>query len=84
MDQKICQSCGMPMNLDSDFGTDGNGAKVEDYCTYCFQNGNFTSGDVTVGEFAIKMVELMKNMPEAPQMTLDEATAMLKNLKRWK
>lgn len=40
---KICQSCGMPINKDPKRGgTVGNGTKTTKYCSYCFQNGQFT------------------------------------------
>ena len=36
-----CQSCGMPMVKEGDFGTNANGTKNNDYCTYCYQKGKF-------------------------------------------
>lgn len=84
MDQNICQSCGMPMNNQEEHGTEADGTFSQRYCTYCYQNGVFTSGDTTVEEFAQKMIEVSKGIPGAPQMTIEEAIAMLKNLERWK
>ncbi len=43
MNQKFCQSCGMPMgDTDELYGTNRDGSKNEDYCKYCFENGDFT------------------------------------------
>ncbi len=39
----FCQSCGMPMNTEEDRGTEKDLSKSEDYCVYCYQNGEFTS-----------------------------------------
>ena len=39
--QKICQSCGMPMN-EEDFGTNADGGANQEYCKYCYQNGRFS------------------------------------------
>lgn len=48
---KICQSCGMPMSKDPLCGgTNADGSKNLKYCSYCFQNGNFTFTG-TVSEF---------------------------------
>ena len=48
MDQSFCQSCGMPLNP-SILGTNADGTKSSDYCTYCFKDGAFT-GDFTMEE----------------------------------
>jgi len=41
--QKLCQSCAMPLTNDEDFGTNADGSRNEDYCKYCFVNGDFTT-----------------------------------------
>lgn len=43
MDQSFCQSCGMPLFSIENHGTNLDGSKVEDYCQYCFREGQFTS-----------------------------------------
>ncbi|MBP3655636.1 MAG: zinc ribbon domain-containing protein [Clostridia bacterium] len=35
----ICQSCGMPMRQDDQFGKNSDGTKNGDYCIYCCPNG---------------------------------------------
>ena len=48
---KFCQSCGMPMKKDPQGGgTNADGSKNTTYCSYCYQNGDFTFHG-TVGEF---------------------------------
>lgn len=40
---KFCQSCGMPIKKDSHGGgTNADGSKNLEFCSYCFQNGRFT------------------------------------------
>ena len=81
--QKFCQSCAMPMT-DELFATNADGSKNEDYCMYCFKDGEFTS-DMSMEEmmdFCIgKMCECH------PEMDRTEAEAMMKEvfpkLKRW-
>lgn len=44
MKQKICQSCGMPMEGKEDlYGLNADGSLSEDYCKHCFENGMFTT-----------------------------------------
>jgi hypothetical protein len=41
--KKMCQSCGMPMNQDpQNGGTNADGSKNTEYCSYCYQKGVFT------------------------------------------
>lgn len=41
----ICQSCSMPLAKDDEKGTNADGSKSEEYCIYCFVNGEFTKPD---------------------------------------
>ena len=82
-DQKFCQSCAMPMTEEL-YGTNADGSKNDEYCMYCFKDGEFTS-DMTMEEmmnFCIdKMVELH------PEIDKEEASKMMNEvfpqLKRW-
>lgn len=47
--ETYCQSCGMPLTKPEDLGTNADGSKNEEYCTYCYQNGAFTE-DCTMDE----------------------------------
>ena len=40
MEQKFCQSCGMPLTEDV-LGTNADGSKNEEYCVYCYKDGRF-------------------------------------------
>ena len=40
MEQKFCQSCGMPMTTEI-YGTNADGTLNEDYCMYCYKDGAF-------------------------------------------
>ena len=50
MSKRFCQSCGMPMEADTDFGTNEDGSRNEDYCCYCYQKGAFTNPSMTMEE----------------------------------
>ncbi len=42
----------MPLDKDPQGGgTNADGSKTEKYCSYCYQNGEFTVKDCTVKEF---------------------------------
>ena len=66
MEQKFCQSCGMPLTEEL-LGTNADGSKNEDYCIYCYKDGAFTN-DCTMDErreFCSQFVdEVNKNMPK--------------------
>lgn len=38
----FCQSCGMPMTREDQFGTEADGSRSGDYCVYCYRDGAFT------------------------------------------
>lgn len=81
----FCQSCAMPMETPEMFGTNADGSRSEEYCTYCFQNGAFTDPDVTMQEMIDTCVSFMVRdniMPEAEAREM--MTQYLPALKRWK
>ncbi len=81
----FCQSCGMPMTESEHFGTNKDGSKNEDYCIYCFKDGEFTA-DVTMDE----MIDLCAKYTDQweQDITKEEAIAQMKEyfpkLKRWR
>ena len=72
----------MPMMKTEDFGTDINGSKNEEYCTYCFQNGKFTL-DVTLEQMIKKLVTMQDQMGMAEEEARKMANENLPKLKRW-
>ncbi len=87
MENKLfCQSCGMPMEEESHFGTNKDNTKNEDYCAYCYKDGEFPAPEMTMEEmiaFNLKYNE-ENDYPMGPQ---DEAKKMMEawfpTLKRW-
>ena len=80
----ICQSCGMPMKEEDDYGTNADSSPHYDYCKYCYEKGEFTNDTKSLEEFVDKMLVAMEADPQAPKISKDEAIAMLQNLDRWK
>lgn len=86
MEQKYCQCCAMPMdNAGEMYGTNSDETKNEDYCKYCYTDGQFTA-NISMEE----MIEFcVPHMVSAnPGMDEEEARKMMKDffptLKRWK
>lgn len=84
MKKLICQSCGMPMESEELLATNKDGSHNEDYCIYCYKEGEFTTPNVTMEEEIEICVPFMKQQG----MTEDEARKILNDvfphLKRWK
>lgn len=84
----ICQSCGMKLEKDSDKGTEQDGSKSEEYCTYCYHDGAFTQ-DITVEEQVQQNLGSLDewNNENGSAFSSQEAKEMLMEflptLKRW-
>lgn len=84
-----CQSCGMLLAQDGDKGTEGDGSKSEEYCSHCYQQGQFTM-DVTMQEMVELNLQDLETWNEAHglQLTQQEAREQLleflPTLKRWR
>lgn len=82
--QQICQSCAMPIEDGNLKGTNKDGSKNDDYCTYCYQNGEFTS-DATMEEMVEICIPHTINASVYPdeETARKEMTAIFSQLKRW-
>ena len=88
MEQKFCQSCGMPL-MEDILGTNADGSKNEDYCIYCYKDGKFLQDctmDEMIEQCAQFIDEVNKNLPQP--ITKEEYIAQMKlyfpQLKRWR
>lgn len=78
----------MPLFSIDHLGTNKDGSRVEDYCQYCFQEGQFTS-DCTMEEMIQLCVRYLKEWNEGADRvyTKEEAIAQMRKqfplLKRW-
>ena len=81
--KKICQSCSMPLDQPDLTGTERDGSKSKEYCTYCYQNGAYRNPNMTLDE----MKSLVKVQMEKRKMDagiIDRAVNSLPGLKRWR
>lgn len=85
MEQKFCQSCGMPLTHSEEFGTEWDGGKSEDYCKYCYADGRFIA-ECSMEEMIESCIPFM--IQANPQMSEASAREGMKKwfptLKRWK
>ena len=82
---RFCQSCGMPMVKDPENGgTNGDGSKSTDYCSYCYRNGAFTSTEIkTAADMQAFCVAKLKQMG-TPALMAWFFTRSIPKLKRWR
>ena len=84
-----CQSCGMALEQDSDRGTESDGSKSQEYCAFCYQQGEFVHA-ITMEEMAEHNLQDLADWNESVglHLTKEEARAQLleflPTLKRWK
>ncbi|MFO0703950.1 MAG: zinc ribbon domain-containing protein [Patescibacteria group bacterium] len=81
---QICQSCGMPMQNDNDFGTNADGSKNAEYCTFCFQNGKFADDGITLNGKIEKNIKLAVGVGMSENKARTMANEIIPKLKRWK
>ena len=79
-----CQSCGMPMKIDSDFGTNADGSKNEEYCTYCFQKSQFTNPNITMEQMITAGAGIMVKYGTPEDQAKKQVQELIPTLKRWK
>lgn len=82
---KICQSCGMPLKSDPQKGgTEKDGTKSVKYCSYCYQEGKFSSPEI---DTAKKMQQFCMGIMKEKGMPKFMAwifTRGIPKLDRWK
>ena len=81
--QLICQCCGMPLNEDDSISREADGSYNEDYCKWCYANGEFAyQTKQALLDF------LLRHMPAPKDGTEEERRCQfdlyLSQLKHWK
>ena len=83
MKNKICQSCGMPITLDEQLGTNSDGSINEDYCKYCYKNGEFID-KVTMEEYIEMCSKYGSQAGMTNEVMKEHCKKLFPTLKRWK
>ena len=86
MQEKFCESCGMPMGeTDEMYGTESTGSKSTDYCKFCYENGTFTNPDTTLDEQIATVAAMMvKDFGFSQEDAMEQCKAGIPTLKRWR
>ena len=81
---RICQSCAMPMGITNEhYGTETDGKKSADYCSYCYMGGQFKK-DVTIKEMFDIALAFMVDDTITEKQARRNLEKTLPRLKRWK
>jgi len=84
MMQSYCQSCGMPLGDEALLGTGKEGLKSQEYCTYCYELGEFKQPNITVEEMVEICVPHLKEDGMAEEEARQMLSSFLPSLKRWR
>ena len=83
MENKICQSCGMPIDSEEQLGKNQYGSISLDYCKYCYENGDFID-KVSMQEY-IQMCSLYGAQAGLTNEQMRQhCTKLFPTLKRWR
>ncbi|MBW4361388.1 zinc ribbon domain-containing protein [Flavobacterium taihuense] len=79
----ICQSCGMPLDSEEAKGTEKDGQKSNEYCKYCYENGEFIHPKMNLEDMRSNVQKQMKKL-EHHEYAIQKAINILPGLNRWK
>lgn len=88
MEQKFCQSCGVPLTNEI-LSTNADGTLNEDYCIYCYKDGKFAQ-DMTMEQMIDHCAQFTDeiNKNSAQNLTVEQMKEQMRqffpHLKRWK
>lgn len=82
MKTHICQSCGMPLHKPEMFGTNNEGIAIEEYCLYCYKDGQFTS-DITMEEMIKLCGKYVESQGGKKNEYIKNMQVLFPTLKRW-
>ena len=75
----------MPLRKPTDFGTNEDGSKNEDYCCYCYQKGEFTDINITMDQMIDKVARMMTQMQHISEdHAVEMCVQFIPKLKRWR
>jgi hypothetical protein len=80
----ICQSCGKPLELPADHGTNADGSPSAEFCSICFKQGAFTQPAITMEQMiekASSVLAIQLGLP--PAKAKDLVATYMPRLKRW-
>lgn len=83
MENKICQSCAMPLTSEDMYATEKDGSKNEDYCKWCYKDGEFLD-KCTMEEYIEKCSQFGEQAGMTNEQMKEYCTKIFPTLERWK
>lgn len=83
MKNKICQSCGMPIENKNQLGTNIDESLNEDYCKYCYLKGEFVD-KVSMEEYINMCSQYGAQAGMTNEEMKEHCSKLFPTLKRWK
>ena len=78
-----CQSCGMPLKRDPNHGgTNADHSKSTEYCSLCYEDGEFKQPDFTAKDMQVFCIEQITRCG-MPKFVAWIFTRRIPKLKRW-
>ncbi|MBA3572629.1 MAG: hypothetical protein H0W34_11820 [Pyrinomonadaceae bacterium] len=73
----------MPLSHDEKGGgTDADGGRSSDFCSYCYRNGRFTQPRLTLEQMIAKAQAKLREM-RVPEIIVRRASGHISKLSRW-
>lgn len=80
---KFCQSCGMPLTEEGQLGTNADGSRNQDYCSYCWKEGAFTWPQATMEQMIDHCAPIMAQSGFTQEEARQKMRQWFPTLKRW-
>lgn len=79
----FCQSCGMPLSRDEHGGgTEADGSHSGEYCSHCYQAGEFTMPDLTAEQMMSRVRTRLQKL-NLPASAVASLVGQIPRLRRW-
>lgn len=74
----------MPLKQDPKRGgTEADGSRSKDYCSYCYVSGSFVDEAITLSDMQEKLRKIMEEKHFSPAL-IERTVTFLPKLKRWR
>jgi len=82
MENKICQSCAMPISGEEMLGKNTDGSINHDYCKYCYKDGEFID-KVSMEEYILMCSQYGSQAGMSNEEMKEHCKKVFPTLKRW-
>jgi len=79
----VCQSCGMPLQLDTSRKPDVGSPDDPSYCSHCYRAGAFVLPDLTIEQMQARVLAKLRDVG-VPEPRARRLTRRIRSLQRWK